>query len=129
MEKNKNCPIKVEFVTQLKKKGNLQNTSRKLKNTGISIVHELTAKVLKRHLEKERKLNSNKKSFIKGNKLVTEAATFIVQELLNSEEAKDLPDYTKNTAFTTKKHIPPIVNVKSVIKTRSGSSSLDKNKK
>ncbi|KAG5880598.1 hypothetical protein JTB14_026569 [Gonioctena quinquepunctata] len=133
MGKNKNCPIKVEFVTQLKKKGILQNT-RKLKNTGVSIVHDLTTiqqeelKVLKRHLEKERKLNINKKSFIKGNRLVTEAATFTVQELLNSEEIEDLPDYTKNTASSTKKHITPIVNVNSVIRTRYGSSSLDKNK-
>ncbi|KAG5891403.1 hypothetical protein JTB14_018460 [Gonioctena quinquepunctata] len=69
--KNKNCPIKVEFVTQSRKKGILQKT-RKLKNTGVSILHDSTTiqqeelKVLKRHLGKERKLNSNKKSFIKG---------------------------------------------------------------
>ncbi|KAG5894770.1 hypothetical protein JTB14_005206 [Gonioctena quinquepunctata] len=87
MGKNKNCPIKVEFVTQLRKKGILQNT-RKLNNTGVSIVHDSTTiqqgelKVLKRHLGKERKLNDDKKSFIKGNRLVTEAATFTVQELL-----------------------------------------------
>ncbi|KAG5875114.1 hypothetical protein JTB14_008006 [Gonioctena quinquepunctata] len=124
----------MEFVTQLKKKENLQITI-KLKNTGVSIVHNSTAikqeklRVPKRHLEKERKLNSNEKSFIRGNKLVTEAATYTVQELLNSEETEDLPDYTKNTASSTKKHQPPIVNLNSVIRTRSSSSSLDKNKK
>ncbi|KAG5888630.1 hypothetical protein JTB14_022646 [Gonioctena quinquepunctata] len=66
----------------------------------LTTIQQEELKVLKRHLEKMRKLNSDKKSFIKGNRLVTEAATFTVQELL-SEKRRN-----RRSTGLYKKHYP-----------------------
>lgn len=88
----KNCPVKVEFLSSLTKKYLLANC-KKLKGTGISIAHDLTVQqrkelvVLKRHLQTHRQNKCN--SFIKGNKLVVDGVQYTVDQLLQIEQEKE----------------------------------------
>ncbi|KAJ8943782.1 hypothetical protein NQ314_009649, partial [Rhamnusium bicolor] len=78
-------PIKIEFVSELKKKLILRNCSR-LKGTNISIRYDLTNKqreeykILKGHLNRPNK-NSNNKCHIKGNKLYINNIPHTIEDL------------------------------------------------
>lgn len=81
-------PIKIEFLSNLKKKQILSN-AKKLKGTGVSIAHDLTIaqreelKILRKFLLQAR-ANSTKKSYIKGNTLVVGLKTYTLEELEES---------------------------------------------
>lgn len=86
--RNKNCPLKVEFLSNIKKQHILRN-SNKLKGTGIFIAHDLTKKqreerkFLKKHLDQQR--NLGKPSKIKGNKLIVENQEYNIEQLQKIE--------------------------------------------
>lgn len=109
----KNCPVKVEFVSYLTKK-NIFANCKKLKGTGISIAHDLTAQqradlvVLKRHLQTHR-LDKNKKSFIKGNKLIVDEIEYAVEQLLEIEQGEEFPDEVTKTNSTPATPTQPLI--------------------
>lgn len=85
-----NCPIKLELVTQLKKKQILANT-KNLKGTKIFLTQDLTKqqqvelKILKEHLKIVREEEPEKNSYIRGNKLFIDYKGYSCKEL--EEEA------------------------------------------
>lgn len=89
----KNCPVKVEFVSNITKRHILSNC-KKLTGTGISINNDLTYQqrqelaVLRRHLNIHRQ-NKNKKSFIRGNKLVVDNIEYTANQLIEIEEKEE----------------------------------------
>lgn len=87
--RNKNCPVKVEFLSTIKKNSILSKT-KKLRNTGIAIVQDLTIKqrqerrFLREHAEKQRK--TGKEAHIRGNKLFVNNEEFSIEDLKKLEE-------------------------------------------
>lgn len=83
--KKENCPVKVEFVSYLKKKSILSN-GNKLKGTNVSIVNDLTIKqqhehkILRKHLYLA-KQDGNHNSYIRRNKLHVNNEIYSAQEL------------------------------------------------
>lgn len=82
--KSRNSPIKIEFISFLKKSAILKRCS-KLKGTQIVISHDLTPeqrnkqKILRRHLNRLRN-TTGEKSYIKGDKLHTESGRVITSD-------------------------------------------------
>lgn len=101
--RNKNCPLKVDFTTKIKKQTVLKNAN-KLKGTGIVIAPDLTIKqreerkFLKTHLERHRKLG--KESYIKGNKLVVDNKKFTIEDLREEEQKADEEQTTRKINST-----------------------------
>lgn len=92
--RNKNCPVKVEFHSIIKKNTILNNT-KKLKNTGIAIVQDLTIKqredrkILRENLQKFRRIG--KESYIRKNKLfVDDNKEYSIDDLRNLEIEDEL---------------------------------------
>lgn len=85
--RSQNCPLKIEFVSQIRNL--ILQKAKLLKDTNISIQRDLTKyqqqeqKTLRHHLKKER-VNPNNKSYIKGNKLYVNNKSYTVQELESS---------------------------------------------
>ncbi|CAG9815996.1 unnamed protein product [Phaedon cochleariae] len=147
--KHKNCPVKIEFISYLKKNTIFQKISN-LKNTGIAIAHDLTQnqqeefKILKSHLRGVRKDNS-KKSYLRGNKLIVDGIEYTAEDLQERENIlrehtisePSTPTQSPATAQIISKKIEvpkplketlPIKKVNSkdygeIIKTRSNSNS------
>lgn len=87
--KNESCPIKVEFVSYLKKASLLEN-AKQLKGTNVSIANDLTIKqrqdykILRNHLYLA-KQDKNTNCFIKNNKLHVNNKIYSVEDLEQSE--------------------------------------------
>lgn len=84
--KTENPPIKVELISQLKKKQIIQNT-KSLKGTNIYISNDLTKnqqqelKILKRHLHILREEEPETNSYIRGNKLFIDYKGYTTTQL------------------------------------------------
>lgn len=89
---NKNCPLKVVFLTKIKKQSILKQ-AKKLKGTGITIAHDLTIKqreerkYLKIHLDRQRQLG--KRTFIRANKLIVDNQEYSIEQLKYSENEEE----------------------------------------
>lgn len=87
--KTKNCPIKIELISHLKKKLIFKNT-KKLKNTGVSIANDLTLqqreeiKTLNKFLKNARQ--EGQEAYIRGNKLVIGKNIYTLEDLENTGE-------------------------------------------
>lgn len=85
-----NCPIKIEFNSNLKKREVLKNCNR-LKGKNISIANDLTQtqreeiKILRKHLFLARQDEKFKDCFIKGNKLFVNGAIYGIEDLEKHE--------------------------------------------
>lgn len=106
----RNCPVKVEFVTKFSKKRIFANC-RKLKGTGITIANELTFQQRQEQLVLRRHLNSHKenkevKTYIRGNKLIIDQQEFSVEQLLEIEEIK--PQERKTNSVPVTPTQPPL---------------------
>ncbi|KAL3284877.1 hypothetical protein HHI36_019014 [Cryptolaemus montrouzieri] len=83
--KSDNSPVKLELVSYLKKKTILTNT-KKLKNSNVVISNDLTPhqreiqKVLRVHLKRIRE-TSNKKCFIRGDRLIVDGTSYTLDRL------------------------------------------------
>lgn len=97
-----NSPVKVEFISYLKKIQVLKNCS-KLKGTNISIVHDLTPQqrqdnqILKKHL-KVAKQNRNNICYIKKNKLHINEEIYTLEQLREKENYEDFLMETKSSS-------------------------------
>ncbi|KAK9873648.1 hypothetical protein WA026_023512 [Henosepilachna vigintioctopunctata] len=99
--KKNNCPIKVEFISYLKKKEVILN-ARKLKESQISIAKDLThqqreeIRKLKSFLEKI-KDRTSKKAYIRGNRIIVETKEYTLTQLESSEGTtlRDTPHLAK----------------------------------
>lgn len=100
----KNCPVKIEFVSNLTKKYLFANV-KKLKGTGISVANDLTIQqrkdllVLKRHHQAHKE--NNRKSFIRRNKLVVDGVEYTVDQLLEIEQKEDYTNRRINSLPST----------------------------
>lgn len=100
--KTENSPIKIEFISNLKKKYLMKNC-RKLKGKKISIAHDLTRKqraenkILRKHLFLAKQEEKSQDCFIKGNKLHVNGETYEAGEL----ETIDYPENKPNSAPST----------------------------
>ncbi|KAG5867091.1 hypothetical protein JTB14_007101 [Gonioctena quinquepunctata] len=80
------CPIKIEFVSNIKKREVLKHCSR-LKGTNISIAHDLTLtkrsenKILRKHLYLAKQEGSHKEHYIRRNKLIVDGVSYGVDDL------------------------------------------------
>ncbi|XP_044764476.1 uncharacterized protein LOC123321037 [Coccinella septempunctata] len=89
--RSKNCPVKVEFVSYLKKREIFRNV-KNLRGTGIYIENDLTEaqreeqKILRRYLRLWR--GEGKGCFIRGNRLVVDGTYFSVTQLLQLEKGQ-----------------------------------------
>lgn len=90
--KTENSPIKLELISYLKKREILGNC-RKLKGTKTYITNDLTekqreeVKILRTHLH-QAKAHTDKKSYIKGNRLFVDNIAYTAEELLYNEHPK-----------------------------------------
>lgn len=97
--KTETAPIKVEFVSILKKNSILTN-SKKLKGTNITISNDLTIKqreenkTLRKHLNLARQ-DENTNCFIKRNKLYVNNKIYSVKDLEQSEERVETAEKSK----------------------------------
>ncbi|KAG5897685.1 hypothetical protein JTB14_011495 [Gonioctena quinquepunctata] len=92
-----NCPVKIEFVSNLLKKHVLEN-GKKLKVTNISISHE-DLKILKKHLHLHRQ-DDTKRSYIRGNKLIVNGKHYSVEQLVEIDQHKEEENNTKSAPAT-----------------------------
>lgn len=103
--KTDNCPIKIEFTSNLKKKNLMRNCS-KLKGKNISIANDLTQKqrteykVLRKHLFLAKQDEKFHNSFIKGNKLYVNGESYAADELEIIEYQKNKPSSAPSTPTT-----------------------------
>lgn len=87
-----NSPIKLELVSQLRKREILQNCN-KLKGSKIFIAHDLTEnqrseyKILRAHLN-QAKENTDNRCFIKGNRLYVNNIAYTVDDLQYEPDPK-----------------------------------------
>lgn len=101
--RNKNCPVKVEFLSKAKKLIVLKNC-KKLKGTGVVISHDLTVrqraerKSLKTYQDKQRALG--KKCYIRGNKLVIDDYKYSVEDLERLEHELEETDGIEKASST-----------------------------
>ncbi|KAJ8933440.1 hypothetical protein NQ314_013997 [Rhamnusium bicolor] len=99
--KTKNCPLKVEFTSYLKKALILRNL-HKLKGSNISIANDQTPKqreenkILRKHLQ-QAKQNVDNICFIKRNKLHINDEIYTPEELKNCEQS-DIINPTKSNS-------------------------------
>lgn len=108
-----NCSIKVEFLTNLKKKQILQNC-QKLKGKNISIAHDLMntqrseQKLLRRHLSLVKHENYQD-CYIAGNKLFVNAKAYKADDLEDFPPDKflDKPNSAPATPTTSEMKKPP----------------------
>lgn len=97
--KSQSFPIKVEFVSNLKKRSVLRNCS-KLKGKKISISQDLTplqrqeSKLLRKHLFLFRQGGKHKDCSIRGNKLIVDGKTYEVKDL-EERENQDITIFSK----------------------------------
>lgn len=118
---NKNCPIKVEFVSYLKKSLILKNKN-KLRGTNISIVNDQTIKqreenkILRRHLHLNKQNTTN--CYIKGNKLYIDDQAFTLNEL----EAIEHPDPEVNQTSSS----APSTPIGHILKNNKSIETLEK---
>lgn len=88
--KNEDAPIKIELISYLKKREILSN-AKILKQTNLSILNDQTEqqreeyKILKSNLLKAKASAPQKKSFIRGNRLIVGSAIYTVQDLINKQ--------------------------------------------
>lgn len=88
-----NCPLKLEFVSHLKKVSILRN-AKKLKGTNISIANDMTTKqreenkILRKHLFIA-KQNNNNTCYIKKNQLYINNKIYTAHELKQLEDTDD----------------------------------------
>lgn len=88
--KKEDCPVKIEFVSYLKKSAVIRNGT-KLKGTEISISHDLTEqqrqlnRILRKHLYLARQ-NNHTKCYIKQNKLYVDDNVYTAEELVDIED-------------------------------------------
>lgn len=88
--KTEDSPIKVELISNLKKKV-IFSKVKQLKDTPLSISNDLTGKqreelkILRANLLKAR-TNSTRKSYIRGNRLVVGTREYTLKELINNEQ-------------------------------------------
>lgn len=89
--KSENCPIKVEFISNLKKSSVLLNCG-KLKGRNISISQDLTpqqrreGKILRKHLLLFREEGKHRDCFIRGNELIVDGTPYEVKDLKEKED-------------------------------------------
>lgn len=101
----RNQPIKIEFLTFLKKLEILRNC-KNLKGTGISICQDLTFKQreenkkLKIFLDSFRQ-DSETRSYIKGNKLYVENKAYTLEELEQIQDLASFQERKTNSAPST----------------------------
>lgn len=87
--RNKNCPVKVEFLSTIKK-NSILNKTKKIRNSEIAIVQDLTLKqrqdrkFLRKHVEKHRK--AGRETYIRGDKLIVNNKIFTIEDLKKLEE-------------------------------------------
>lgn len=92
--KTDSCPIKVEFVSFLKKKSIL-NSAKKLKGSNIFIGKDLTSKerqdnqILGKHLRLA-KQDQNINCFIRNNRLHVDNKIYTVEDLEGTEEIEEI---------------------------------------
>nr|CAI5823642.1 unnamed protein product [Callosobruchus analis]CAI5854146.1 unnamed protein product [Callosobruchus analis] len=88
IKSEKNCPVKIELVSYLKKQQVFHNI-HKLKKSGVFIVHDLCPKdqEINKILQKHRKAAKAKNYTAKiiGNKLIINGDTYSVDELENED--------------------------------------------
>lgn len=103
--KAKDCPVKIEFVSYLKKAA-IFNNIQKLKGSNISIANDLTPKqreenkILRKHLYLAKQNESNV-CYIKKNKLHVNNLIYAPNELQNFEENEFTYQIKPNSAPET----------------------------
>lgn len=104
-----NRPIKVELLSQLKKKSIIRNCN-KLKGKNVSIAHDLTlaqreeAKILRKHLLVARETEENR-CYIKGNKLIINNIPYTTRDL---EQLQEVEEHTSKKETNS---APPTPNI------------------
>lgn len=143
--KSDNCPIKIEFNSNPKKREVLKSCN-KLKGKNISIANDLTHnqrqefKILRKHLFLAKQEEKYKDCFIKGNKLIVNGIAYGIEDLERDENLeprhnsapstptidalkKVVPEQAKAPstpkASTTKKPIPNLKATQDKPRTRS----------
>lgn len=102
--KKESCPVKIEFVSFLKKSSILAN-AKKLKGTNISISNDMTIKqredykILKKHLYLARE-DKNTNCYIKNNKLHVNGIIYSVEDLEQSENVKEIEEKSNSAPGT-----------------------------
>lgn len=100
--KSDNCPIKIEFVSNIKKREVLKHCSR-LKGTNISIAHDLTPtqrsenKILRKHLFLAKQEGSYKEYYIRRNKLIVDGVSYGVEDLEKDTTPVNQPNSAPST--------------------------------
>ncbi|KAG5874150.1 hypothetical protein JTB14_029460 [Gonioctena quinquepunctata] len=100
--KSINCPIKIEFNSNLKKKEVLTNCN-KLKGRNISIANDLTHtqrsenKILRKHLFLAKQEGNYRDCYIRGDRLFVDGISYGVEDL----EKEDYPETKHNSAPST----------------------------
>lgn len=122
-------PIKIEFTTYLKKKLILHNC-HKLKDTNISINHDLTSKqrednkLLRKHLQLAKK-DKNETCYIRKDVLYVNDKCYTIEDLLELENQEDSEGIKTNSASVTPN--PPNTSIQS--KYQSEEKKLEKEDK
>lgn len=97
--RSQNCPVKVEFISNLTKINVLRNCN-KLKGTGVTISADLTKvqqqnhKILRSYLKKLRE-TGEEGCYIKGEKLYRNNIGYTAEEILEIEETIETVEPTK----------------------------------
>lgn len=100
--KSENCPIKIEFNSNPKKREVLKNCN-KLKGKNISIANDLTLrqrqgiKLLRKHLLLARQEGKYEDCYIKGNRLFVDGIAYGIEDL----EKEESPEPKHNSAPPT----------------------------
>lgn len=124
--KSVECPIKVEFVSYLKKKQILANC-KNLKGTNVYIAHDLTPEqrnenqILRRHLNNARQ-NKNNTCFIKNNKLHINKKIYTPNDLLEIEESEVYlinQNHSAPSTPTTFKHFSTTTTIETISDTKN----------
>lgn len=124
--KEEYCPLKVEFISYIKKASILKN-SNKLKGTNIYIANDLTQKqrnenkILRKHLYLA-KQEGKSSCYIKRNKLHVDNEIYTPQELENCEEAETTHLEKPNSAPET----PTVQTLSNREERKNQEKSLDK---
>lgn len=105
--KTDNCPIKIEFISNLRKKAVMKNCP-KLKGKGVTIANDLTQKqraeikILRKHLFLAKQEGKYKDCFIKGNKLNVNGIIYTADELERVDYQGRKPNSAPSTPITEK---------------------------
>ncbi|KAG5882229.1 hypothetical protein JTB14_037330 [Gonioctena quinquepunctata] len=137
--KKEGAPIKVEFVSYLRKSAVLKNAKR-LKGTHISIAHDLTLiqreenRILRKHMSLA-KANNHMNCYIKRNKLFVDGKAYSPQDLEGTESTEiNITKSNSEPATPTPKkalpkNIPTVASIPvSLNSEKKGEKSIAKDK-